>query len=90
MLNISEGFVRRRDAEMRQFLRYAQASNAELRGCLYANHGRGYFGDLEAEQAIENCKGVGRMLTRFMATLKDQEPRTKDGPRTKNEPRTKH
>ena len=30
LFNISEGFVRRRDRDTKQFLRYAMASNGEL------------------------------------------------------------
>ena len=34
--NISEGFLRRRDKEAKQFLRYAMASNGELKSGYYA------------------------------------------------------
>ena len=53
MSNISEGFVRRRDAEMRQFLRYAAASNAEVRSCLYAAEGRKYLTENETAEMLE-------------------------------------
>jgi four helix bundle protein len=69
-LNISEGFARRKDGEARQFLRYALASNAEVRACLYLCQGRRYLGDAETERAIESCNAIGRMMTRFIATLK--------------------
>jgi four helix bundle protein len=44
VLNITEGFLRRRDKETKQFLRYAIASNGELKACYYIAEGRGYLG----------------------------------------------
>jgi four helix bundle protein len=38
--NISEGFLRRRDKETMQFLRYAIASNGELKAGFYLAEGR--------------------------------------------------
>src|SRR5690242_10424964 len=49
MLNISEGFLRRRNKEMLQFLRFAAASNGEVRSCYYAAHGREHIGDSERD-----------------------------------------
>ena len=49
MFNISEGFLRRRDKETLQFLRYAFASNGELKSGYYAAEGRKYL--LAAETA---------------------------------------
>ena len=43
MFNISEGFLRRRDAETLQFLRYAFASNGELKAGYYAAEDRKYI-----------------------------------------------
>jgi four helix bundle protein len=70
VLNIAEGFARRRDGETRQFLRYALASNAEVRACFYVAQGRHYLSDVEAERAIDSCNAIGRMVSCFMATLK--------------------
>jgi len=44
MFYISEGFLRRRDKETMQFLRYAIASNGELKSGYYAAEGRKYIG----------------------------------------------
>src|SRR5262245_19524487 len=41
-LNIAEGFLRRRDSETAQFLRYAFASNGEVKAAFYAGQGRGF------------------------------------------------
>jgi four helix bundle protein len=38
MFNIAEGFLRRRDKETSQFLRYAFASNGELKSGYYSPH----------------------------------------------------
>jgi four helix bundle protein len=40
MFNISEGFLRRRDKETLDFLRYSYASNGELKAGFYACEGR--------------------------------------------------
>jgi four helix bundle protein len=69
MLNISEGFVRRRDKEMLQFLRISAASNAELRACCYAAHGRQYLDDAERDELLELNASIGGMLRRFQATI---------------------
>ena len=48
MFNISEGFLRRRDRETAHFLRYAYASNGELKSGFYACEGRRYIAYGEA------------------------------------------
>ena len=48
MLNISEGFLRRRDGETLQFLRYSFASNGELKAAYYAAESRRYMESTEA------------------------------------------
>ncbi len=50
MFNIAEGFLRRRDKETAQFLRYAFASNGELKSCYYACEGRQYITSQEMEE----------------------------------------
>ena len=50
MFNIAEGFLRRRDKETLQFLRYAFASNGELKSGYYAAAGRNY---LPAEETAQ-------------------------------------
>jgi four helix bundle protein len=67
--NISEGFVRRRDKEMLQFLRYSAASNGELRACYYAAHGREYIDEAERDELFELNASIGRMTRRFQASL---------------------
>jgi four helix bundle protein len=69
--NISEGFMRRRDREFAQHLRYAAASNGELRACLHVAAGRDYIDEMHANELIEETNIVGRMLRRLQATLKE-------------------
>jgi len=101
MFNISEGFLRRRDKETLQFLRYAFASNGELKSAYYAAAGRNYLSQAEAAELIDGNESIARMLRRWQATLdqgesgrgrrtrtKNQGPGTDQGP--KDGPGTKH
>ena len=69
LFNISEGFVRRRDRETRQFLRYAMSSNGELKAGFYAGEGRGYLTRNEMPPLIERKEYIAKMLRRWYATL---------------------
>ena len=96
MFNITEGFLRRRNKETLQFLRYSFASNGELKAGYYAAEGREYLAASELTELIQLNECIARMLRRWEATLdlaprtKDLGPRTKHGPRTKDGPRTKN
>ena len=101
MFNISEGFLRRRDKETLQFLRYAFASNGEVKSAYYAAEGRNYLPAVETADLIRLNESIAKMLRRWQATLepgkrpanrsKDRKQvRTKDGPRTKDQGRTKN
>jgi four helix bundle protein len=98
MNNISEGFLRRRDAEFAQFLRFSAGSNGEVRTCYHIARDRRYLNQQEAEDLLELSNSIGRMTTRLQQTLAPGRSRTKDhGPsttkdqgRTKDGPRTKH
>jgi four helix bundle protein len=90
-LNISEGFLRRRDKETMQFLRYSIASNGELKACYYIADGRQYLKAGEIGGLIELNESIAKMLRRWQATLeasgtaiRGPRTRTKDGPRTKD------
>jgi four helix bundle protein len=93
MFNITEGFLRRRDKETLQFLRYAFASNGELKSGYYAAEGRKQLAQSETADLIALNESIAKMLRRWQATLepgrtKDQGPRTDEGPRTDKGPRT--
>jgi four helix bundle protein len=68
-LNIAEGFLRRRDRETMQFLRYAMASNGELKAGYYAAKGRAYLIADEVSGRIELKESIARMLRRWYASL---------------------
>ena len=92
MFNIAEGFLRRRDGETLQFLRYAFASNGELKSGYYAATGRNYLSSAEASDLIALNESIARMLRRWQSTLEvRREPgtRTRSGPRTKDQGRTR-
>jgi four helix bundle protein len=79
--NISEGFLRRRDKETGQFLRYAFASNGEVRSGYYAARGRSYIDDAELAALTQLNDSIARMLRRWLATLETdngRRPRTGD------------
>ena len=80
MFNITEGFLRRRDKETLQFLRYAFASNGELKSAYYAAEGRNYLSASETADLISLNESIAKMLRRWQATLEPAD--TKRGPRT--------
>src|SRR5215468_10531124 len=82
MFNISEGFLRRRDKETAQFLRYAYASNGELKSGFYASEGRQYISSAETAELIELNESISKMLRRWQGTLQPSHPRSGAGPRT--------
>lgn len=69
MFNFTEGFLRRRDKETLQFLRYAFASNGELKSGYYAAEGRSYLSEPEHAELIALNEGIAKMLRRWQATL---------------------
>jgi len=81
VFNISEGFLRRRNREMLQFLRYAFASNGEVKAAFLAAEGRGYLHRTEFGGLIAGNESIARMLRRWQTTLESEETTTrpKDG-----------
>jgi len=98
MFNISDGFLRRRDGETLQFLRYSFASNGELKAGYYAADSRKYLDSAETADLIALNESIARILRRWMATLDTPEQkrdrkrraRTKDQGRTKDQERTRN
>jgi four helix bundle protein len=72
-LNITEGFLRRRDKETKQFLRYAIASNGELKACDYIAEGRGYLAAASTAGLVDQNDRIARMLRRWYATLSGKD-----------------
>ena len=71
--NIAEGFLRRRDKETKQFLRYAMASNGELKAAFYLGEGRAYLAGAEMTTLIERNERIAKMLRRWYATLRGKD-----------------
>ena len=69
VFNITEGFLRRRDGETKQFLRYAIASNGEVKAGYYVAEGRAELAAAEAAVLVEQNDCIARMLRRWYATL---------------------
>ncbi len=69
MFNIAERFLRRRNKETLQFLRYSFASNGELKAGYYAAEGRSYITSVETRELIELNESIARMIRRWQATL---------------------
>jgi four helix bundle protein len=80
MFNISEGFLRRRDKETLQFLRYAFASNGEVKSAYYAAAGRNYLSTDETPELMSLNESIAKMLRRWQGTL-DTEPKRTARPR---------
>ena len=92
MFNISEGFLRRRDKETLQFLRYAYASNGEVKSAYYAAEGRNYLTATETTDLIGLNESIAKMLRRWQATLEPGDrpgDHGKDRGRSKDQGRTK-
>jgi four helix bundle protein len=85
LFNISEGFLRRRDKETKQFLRYAIASNGELKAGYYAAEGRAYLAAVETAPCIERNEYIAKMLRRWYSSLGEDGLRSKDYGRRTNE-----
>jgi four helix bundle protein len=75
LFNISEGFLRRRDKETLQFLRYSFASNGELKAGYYVANGRNYLSAAETSALIDLNERIAKMLRRWQATLELGDPR---------------
>jgi four helix bundle protein len=106
MFNIAEAFLRRRDGQTAQFLRYAFASNGELKSAYYAAEGPNYLLAAETADLVALNESIAKMLRRWQATLapgdqrrkqrrritgtKDQGPRTDQGPGPDQDPRPKN
>ena len=100
VFNVTEGFLRRRDKETMQFLRYAMASNGELKAAYYVAEGRACLSAGEMPERINLNESIAKMLNRWYAILEARDPRnvargrnqarTKDQGRTTGQGRTKH
>ena len=89
VFNISEGFLRRRDKETLQFLRYSFASNGELKAGYYVANGRSYLTVAETAALIDLNERIAKMLRRWQATLEPDPRRSAQSRRPRDQgPRT--
>ena len=72
-----------------QFLRYAFASNGELKSAYYAAEGRNYLSSSDTADLIALNESIAKMIRRWQATLEPGEPKAADRRRTKGRRRTK-
>ena len=63
------GFLGRRDKETRQFLRYAIASNGEVKAGYYAADGRHYLTNADKDSLMTLNEDIARMLCCWNVTL---------------------
>ncbi len=67
--NIAEGFERRGNKELRQFLYIAKGSRAEVRSMLYVGVELGYLHKDTFEKLKNDTLEISRMLSGFIKTL---------------------
>ena len=75
MSNIAEGFERGGDKEFLQFLSNAKGSCGEVRCQLYVAMDENYLSATEFNQLQERAEEISRLLSGFMAYLRDSELR---------------
>jgi len=86
MSNIAEGFERGGDKEFMQFLSNAKGSCGEVRCQLYAAMDENYLNEAEFNQLQERSLEVSRLISGFMAYLRDSELRGSKFKKPANKP----
>ena len=74
--HIKDGFLRQDRQEMLQFLRYAVASNREVKAAFLVAEGRGYVAGAEFRGLIAGHESIARMLRRWQTTLESEQRAT--------------
>ena len=69
MNNIAEGFERKSNKELKQFLFIAKGSAGELRSMLYIAIELKYLNEEEFKELHESCLIISKMLSNFIKTL---------------------
>ena len=70
MNNIAEGFERRTNKELINFLYIAKGSSGEVRSMLYLARELNYITDIENEKLMISCVEISRILAGFIKSLK--------------------
>jgi len=71
MSNISEGFERAGNKELKQFLALAKGSSGELRSHLYVALDQGYVSKDKGQETILSAEKLSRSLDRFIQYLRE-------------------
>jgi four helix bundle protein len=67
--NIAEGFERKSNNELRQFLYIAKWSSSEVRSMLYSAQDLWYISDIEFNKLTELSTIIAKQLSNFIKTL---------------------
>lgn len=67
--NIAEGYERRSNKELKQFLYIAKGSAGEVRSMLYVGLELGYFNKADFEKAYNLSLEIAKLLSGFIKTL---------------------
>jgi four helix bundle protein len=70
MSNIAEGFDRRSDKELTNFLSIARASSSEVQNDLYIALDLNYISQVEFNQSYQKVKKIAKQINRLMTYLK--------------------
>lgn len=69
MNNIAEGFERRSNKELRQFLYIAKGSCGEVRSMIHLAEELAYINRVEAEKLTNQCLEISKTLSSFIKKL---------------------
>lgn len=69
MNNVAEGFERKSNKELKQFLFIAKGSAGEVRSMLYVAKELNYVSDAEITQYSDLAVNISKMLSNFIKTL---------------------
>jgi four helix bundle protein len=69
MNNIAEGFERKGNRELKNYLFIAKGSCAEVRSMLYLSHELGYVAKADVNNLLSAAEEVSRLLSGFIKTL---------------------
>jgi len=72
MLNIAEGYARRSNREVRQFLNYAHGSCAEVQSALYLAFDQKYISQQQFNNIYKCTEEISKMIASFSIYLRNK------------------